>query len=258
MIRITSISLLLCLMEANAFLISPTELADRFSVTGTLFLSAVAFYYVTVEQVPKVSYSTRCDKWNTINFLLIFLAGVENSAASVVLKFGFADVATIERAELWFALFYIIMTLIVTLWFVWPVFEYEKERKLAKQRNAINQYPAELQRSFGSKLYGASGLRSTSMASEKHRRLRRDRLSTSLQREGHSSSSASSASSVCAGPFNEVDDAASSPASPVGRKRPAPSDPTAHPEATSSVGKDMRRRLRPRATPDTWGEKKVG
>jgi hypothetical protein len=50
-------------MEATAFLLSPDELGDRFGVTGTIFLAAVAFYFVTAEQVPKVSYSTQQNKF---------------------------------------------------------------------------------------------------------------------------------------------------------------------------------------------------
>jgi hypothetical protein len=73
-------------MEATAFLLSPDELGDRFGVTGTIFLAAVAFYFVTAEQVPKVSYSTRCDVWNTINFTMIFMAGLENAIAYLALK----------------------------------------------------------------------------------------------------------------------------------------------------------------------------
>jgi hypothetical protein len=84
LIRIVTVSTLLNLMETCSFLMSPADLGARFGVSGTTFLSAVAFYFVTVEQIPRVGYHTRCDLWSSYSFFLLFGSTVENAAVFIV------------------------------------------------------------------------------------------------------------------------------------------------------------------------------
>jgi len=149
-VRIVSVSLLITLMEVTALLLSPDELGDRFGVTGTIFLASVAFNFVATDQVPKVSYLTRCDKWNFMNFGLVFLVGLENTIVYLSLKLGAGpSVSAIESTETWFAAIYIIAALFNSAWFIRPIFDYERARKAASLRNAIDDYPVKVQSSFG-------------------------------------------------------------------------------------------------------------
>jgi hypothetical protein len=52
--RIVGVSFLLSIMEGTAFLLPSIDIGNRFAVTGTIFLSLVAFSFVAAGQVPQV------------------------------------------------------------------------------------------------------------------------------------------------------------------------------------------------------------
>lgn len=59
--------------------ISPEEAADRNSLTLTLLLTLVAFKFVLMQGVPKLTYMTYMDKYVMLGFLFIMIAIAENA-----------------------------------------------------------------------------------------------------------------------------------------------------------------------------------
>jgi len=85
-----------------------------------------------------------------MNFGLVFLVGLENTIVYLSLKLGAGpSVSAIESTETWFAAIYIIAALFNSAWFIRPIFDYERARKAASLRNAIDDYPVKVQSSFG-------------------------------------------------------------------------------------------------------------
>ena len=74
--HLVSLMFLVAGLEATSFFIESDSLADRFSVSGTMVLTAVAFYFVVIEKLPNVSYSTHLDKWLMGCFGLMFSSGM--------------------------------------------------------------------------------------------------------------------------------------------------------------------------------------
>ena len=72
--------LIVC-MEGGAFVaLDPSEVGDRFSVTLTLTLVAVAYKYVVADYLPHLSYFTLCDKYIMASFIFLALALLQNTS----------------------------------------------------------------------------------------------------------------------------------------------------------------------------------
>jgi len=65
-------------MAACSFLVAASDSGTRTGITVTCFLTAVAFHFVIVGSLPKVSYSTRMDHFMVFMYTFIFLAYLEN------------------------------------------------------------------------------------------------------------------------------------------------------------------------------------
>ena len=127
LLRITFVSVILSAVEACSFLIDVRDLGGRFGVSGTMLLSAVAFYFVTLEQLPKVAYLTRTDVWNMCTFLLLFLSTMENGASYWILSRGWRDEAWVAAMEWWCCAGYVAGVVGSTAWFAWPLLEYQRD-----------------------------------------------------------------------------------------------------------------------------------
>jgi hypothetical protein len=66
-----------------AFVIPPTEVADRLSITVTLMLAAVAFRFVVSTMLPKVSYLTIMDYYILVGFVALVLLIFENAIVGI-------------------------------------------------------------------------------------------------------------------------------------------------------------------------------
>jgi hypothetical protein len=133
-IRVCVVSVLVTLMETVSFFVAPSDLSARFSISGTTFLSAIAFYFVIIEQIPKVSYATRCDIWNGLNFGLLALSSAENILAHFALSYGFIEEPALVSLERWLAAGFIAMVLLCASWFVYPVIQFQRYRQEALRR----------------------------------------------------------------------------------------------------------------------------
>ena len=98
-------------------------------ISGTTFLAAIAFYFVIIEEIPKVSYPTRCDLWNGVNFCLLFLSSLENVVACMYLKNGWIEETSLELVEHRAAVVYLFCVFSSAAWFIWPVFDFERDRR---------------------------------------------------------------------------------------------------------------------------------
>jgi len=117
--RIMSVILFVLSMAGGVFFLGPDDLANRFNLTLTLFLTAVAFHFVVSAELPKIAYATRLDKFIAFMYFLLFATAVENIIANRLTRKY--DIATIENTLDLAAIiaFYVILFL-GTLWFVWP------------------------------------------------------------------------------------------------------------------------------------------
>ena len=127
LLRITFVSVILSAVEACSFLIDVNDLGGRFGVSGTMLLSAVAFYFVTLEQLPKVAYLTRTDVWNMCTFLLLFLSTMENGLSYWILASGWRDAEWVAAMEWWSCAAYVAASFGSTAWYVWPLLEYRRD-----------------------------------------------------------------------------------------------------------------------------------
>ena len=120
LMRFMTVTEMLMLLEVTSFLtITGTDLADRFSISGTIFLAMVALYYPTQELLPKVSVVTRVDRWHLYNFSLLFASNVENVAAELV-----RDVTgetLLWKIEVVLAAVYVFLVVKKALWFIEPL-----------------------------------------------------------------------------------------------------------------------------------------
>ena len=142
LLRITFVSVILSAVEACSFLIDVRDLGGRFGVSGTMLLSAVAFYFVTLEQLPKVAYLTRTDVWNMCTFLLLFLSTMENGLAYAILEHKWRDEAWVETFEWYATVGYVAASLGSTLWYVAPLLAYRREVAAAAAANVAATTPA--------------------------------------------------------------------------------------------------------------------
>ena len=74
-----------------AFVIDPTDLADRLSIVFTMLLTIVAFKLVVADKLPKLAYSTVLDTYMDGNFVTIFLVALASAVAHIV-DIGLVDV----------------------------------------------------------------------------------------------------------------------------------------------------------------------
>ena len=75
---------LLSVLVFTSFAISPSDLADRLSVTLTLVLTSVAFKYMVAQELPRISYLTLLDKYILLSFAFLALVGGQNTLAAMV------------------------------------------------------------------------------------------------------------------------------------------------------------------------------
>ena len=68
-------------MEYTSFLLEPSALNDRFGVSSSVVLAAIGIHYTAAENLPKVPYLTRLDKYMFLCYFLIFASFVENIVA---------------------------------------------------------------------------------------------------------------------------------------------------------------------------------
>jgi len=61
--RVAVVSELLMFLEVLSFITDVTDVSDRFSISGTIFLAMVSLYGPMADALPKVSVVTRVDKW---------------------------------------------------------------------------------------------------------------------------------------------------------------------------------------------------
>jgi len=99
--------------------VNPEQLNDRFNLTLTLFLTAVAFHFVVSSELPKIAYATRLDKFIAFMYVLLFLTAIENVVASRLTRtLTVAEVEdTLDLAAI--IAFYSILFL-GSMWFLWP------------------------------------------------------------------------------------------------------------------------------------------
>lgn len=91
-------------------------------------MSAVAFYFVTLDQLPKVGYLTRTDVWNIFNFCLLFLSTVENAIVYTMARMEF-ETNFITKFDQFVGLLYVVLSIAGIIWFFFPVFEYERNQR---------------------------------------------------------------------------------------------------------------------------------
>ena len=75
------------------------DLADRMSITLTLYLTAVAYKFVIMTIIPQVSYLTHLDKYCLMAFGFLTISIVENFSVSNIMAPDIDDAAEIDR---WF------------------------------------------------------------------------------------------------------------------------------------------------------------
>lgn len=120
--RIVSVIVFLLMMAGGVFFVTPEDLPNRFNLTLTLFLTAVAFHFVVAADLPKISYATRLDKFLAFMYVLLSLTALEHIIANrLTRKYDPDSVAdTLDLAAI--ITYYVILTL-GTLWFVKPMFD---------------------------------------------------------------------------------------------------------------------------------------
>mmetsp|Transcript_13016 Transcript_13016/g.28096 ORF Transcript_13016/g.28096 Transcript_13016/m.28096 type:complete len:491 (-) Transcript_13016:193-1665(-) len=121
LLRVATVSELLMFLEVLSFLSDNDGLADRFSISGTIFLAMVSLYGPMADALPKVSVVTRVDKWHLYNFCLLFASNIEN-----LLAFMFRNIinkAALEYAESILGIVYLYFVIKNLLWFIQPLYE---------------------------------------------------------------------------------------------------------------------------------------
>ena len=132
-------------MEYTSFLLEPSALSDRFGVSSSVVLAAIGIHYTAAENLPKVPYLTRLDKYMFLCYLLIFVSFVENIVAFKVNQglpsgprettnaalmacyaswWPMCDADSLSRAEDTLAFGYVCGVALATLWFNWPLVAY--------------------------------------------------------------------------------------------------------------------------------------
>jgi len=117
--RIMSVIIFVLSMAGGVFFVDPEALNDRFNLTLTLFLTAVAFHFVVSSELPKIAYATRLDKFIAFMYVLLFLTAIENVVASRLTRTLSASQVedTLDLAAI--IAFYSILFL-GSMWFLWP------------------------------------------------------------------------------------------------------------------------------------------
>ena len=130
---------LVVLIGATCFWLDQTDTGTRFSISTTMFLTLVAFHFVTLDSLPKVSYSTRLDKWMSACYSLIFLSNVENILMFNLSK-AYPDFCTDNCDTIDRCLFggYTFLQLVFGLWFVSPLISRRKAIKKALKNRKIS------------------------------------------------------------------------------------------------------------------------
>jgi len=142
LLRVATVSELLMFLEVLSFLADNDGLADRFSISGTIFLAMVSLYGPMADALPKVSVVTRVDQWHLFNFLLLFISNIENLLAFMFRnKISKTVMAYVEAILGIVYLYWVIRNL---LWFIEPLYErdeyfnlfiwFENQKELYKEK----------------------------------------------------------------------------------------------------------------------------
>eukprot|EP01113_Clastostelium_recurvatum_P022501 TRINITY_DN2687_c0_g1_i6.p1 TRINITY_DN2687_c0_g1~~TRINITY_DN2687_c0_g1_i6.p1 ORF type:complete len:271 (+),score=48.24 TRINITY_DN2687_c0_g1_i6:473-1285(+) len=75
--KVGTIAVILVLMSWTVFLLPQESFQDSLQISMTLFLAAIAFNFVLMESLPKVSYNTFLDKYILMCYTYIFLSVVQ-------------------------------------------------------------------------------------------------------------------------------------------------------------------------------------
>ena len=89
-----------CFLSLAAMIVPADELANRFSILLTLFLTVFAIQWITTERLPKTPFLTKLDRQIVLALAYIVLIAVSSMGLKAALRFG-VEVETVERAELW-------------------------------------------------------------------------------------------------------------------------------------------------------------
>ena len=84
MYNVVSVMLLITAMTFSSFLFAPDDLGDRLQIILTLLLTSVAFKYVTIQSLPKVSYLTFLDKYVLGCMFFQFMLSIQASVSSLL------------------------------------------------------------------------------------------------------------------------------------------------------------------------------
>jgi len=110
-------------MAASSFLVYAGDSGTRTSITVTCFLTAVAFHFVIVGSLPKVSYSTRMDHFMVFMYTFIFMAFVENIVLfNLVTYYNYSD-PTLRAIDFTCLGIFLGAGLLVFAWFLMPYFK---------------------------------------------------------------------------------------------------------------------------------------
>eukprot|EP00004_Rigifila_ramosa_P018446 TRINITY_DN4591_c0_g1_i2.p2 TRINITY_DN4591_c0_g1~~TRINITY_DN4591_c0_g1_i2.p2 ORF type:complete len:409 (-),score=116.13 TRINITY_DN4591_c0_g1_i2:67-1293(-) len=110
-------------IAAASFWLEPSEVGDRLSVSLTMFLTLVAFHFVSLSSLPKISYATRIDHWLGACYLLLFFSNIQNVVMfRVSLNGDFCDKSCFSIDMACFAV-YLFGFVTATAWFVSPYFK---------------------------------------------------------------------------------------------------------------------------------------
>jgi len=119
LLRVASVAELLMFLEALSFLTDNDGLADRFSISGTIFLAMVSLYGPMADALPKVSVVTRVDKWHLYNFVLLFVSNIENLVAFSLRNI--VNKTAMEYTESLLGIVYLVFVTKNLLWFIQPL-----------------------------------------------------------------------------------------------------------------------------------------
>jgi len=113
--RIMSVIVFVLMMAGGVFFAAPEDFNDRFNLTLTLFLTAVAFHFVVGSELPKISYATRLDKFIGFMYLLLFATAIEH----VVVARLSEDAG--KKTDLSAIISFYSVLAIGSIWFLWPL-----------------------------------------------------------------------------------------------------------------------------------------
>jgi len=60
------------------YILDPSDIGSRMSLTTTMLLTLVAFQFVATGMLPRISYSTRLDQWLNVSFCNILFMNIQN------------------------------------------------------------------------------------------------------------------------------------------------------------------------------------